>query len=67
VTGDEVRAARERLGWSQSDLAEALSVDPARPPVSRVTVAKWEAGHPAPPYLRLAVDRLLWIHNRGPT
>jgi transcriptional regulator with XRE-family HTH domain len=34
---DELRRVRERLGWTQADLADALGVH-------RVTVAKWEAG-----------------------
>jgi transcriptional regulator with XRE-family HTH domain len=34
---EELRRLRERLGWTQGALADALGVH-------RVTVAKWEAG-----------------------
>ncbi|MHB1170593.1 MAG: helix-turn-helix domain-containing protein [Longimicrobiales bacterium] len=56
MSPDEIRDVRTRLGWSQSELAEALSVDGR---VHPMTVSKWERGETTPqPYLRLALERL---------
>jgi len=45
--------ARQRLGWTQKELAVALGV-------SKFTINRWEGGHRAPPpYLRLAIEGLL--------
>lgn len=55
MTGAQLRRFRERLGWSQSRLAEALGVHVQ-------TVSKWERGALAienPKMLRLAMDALL--------
>ena len=44
MKSDDVRRMRERLGWTQEDLARELGVH-------RVTVARWETGEhsvPAP-------------------
>lgn len=57
MTGAEVRSARQRLGVSQAQLAEALDVHP-------LTVSRWERGERNPPamaelaigLLELAVD-----------
>ena len=52
MTADEIRAWREAKGWSQADLARALSIAPA-------TVSRWEAcERTPPPFLRLALDAL---------
>ena len=37
MTGRQLQRIRERLGWSQARLAEALGVHP-------MTVSKWERG-----------------------
>lgn len=37
MTGKELKAARERLGWTQEELAEALQVHP-------MTISEWERG-----------------------
>ena len=45
--------ARQRLGWTQKELAVALGV-------SKFTINRWEGGHRAPPpYLRLSIEWLL--------
>ena len=45
--------ARQRLGWTQKELAVALGV-------SKFTISRWEGGHRAPPpYLRLSIGWLL--------
>jgi transcriptional regulator with XRE-family HTH domain len=50
---DQLRRARMRRGWRQSDLAEALGVDPC-------TVAGWEAGAHGPTRKwRTAIERLV--------
>lgn len=60
MTPEELRAFRERLGWSLSRLAEALGVD-------RMTVWKWERGtHAPPPFLRLALERLEELERDPP-
>jgi transcriptional regulator with XRE-family HTH domain len=41
LTGEQVRAARGLLGWSQEDLAEKSKV-------SRPTIAEWERGARTP-------------------
>lgn len=47
-----LKSIRDRLGMTQADLAEALSV-------SRVTVARWEIGtHRIPESVALAVQHL---------
>lgn len=59
MTGAEVRAFRERLGWTLDRLAEALGVD-------RMTVWRWETeARRAPPYLRLALERVEQIAGRA--
>lgn len=60
TTPAAVLEARARLGWPQHRLAEALGIAPN-------TVARWERGEKRPPpYLLLALDRLLWLHRLGP-
>ena len=52
MSPDEIRAWREAIGWSQADLARALSIAAA-------TVSRWEAGERSPPpFVRLALERL---------
>lgn len=52
MTPDEIREWRDRMGWSQPRLAEAIGVHP-------MTVSAWERGtQEPPPYLRLALERL---------
>lgn len=52
MTAEEVKAWRERMGWSQERLAEALGVH-------TMTVSKWERGEQDhAPYLPLALDAL---------
>jgi transcriptional regulator with XRE-family HTH domain len=41
MTGDEIRAARERKGWTQEELAERLRVGPR-------TIGNWERGATVP-------------------
>ena len=43
MTGDELRAYRERQGWTRQQLAELFSASLERP-VSKATVADWERG-----------------------
>jgi len=55
----ELKAARKKLGFSQSQLAEALGVD-------RVSVARWETGtRRIPPMLRLALKALQMERRKG--
>ena len=52
MTPTQIREWRDRMGWTQDQLAEALGVFP-------LTVSKWERGvQPPQPYLRLALERL---------
>lgn len=52
MSGRELRAARERLGLTQAELAKVVGVQ-------RVTVARWEAGlRKIPPMLTLALKAL---------
>lgn len=54
MTADELRAVRDDLGYSRTELGAALGVDQA-------TVWRWEQGQRAiPSYLPLALDTLLW-------
>jgi DNA-binding transcriptional regulator YiaG len=48
MSKDEVKAIREKLGWTQAELAENLGVNQS-------AVAHWEAGNrnPAGPVVRL--------------
>jgi transcriptional regulator with XRE-family HTH domain len=56
MTPDEIRAWREERGMSQTDLADALSVDGRLAPP---TVSRWESGdRKPPPFLRLALKAL---------
>jgi len=49
MTPDELKARRETLGLSQSDLARALDVP-------RQHVYRWEAGtHKVPPLMKMAL------------
>lgn len=58
MTGADVRRWRKRRGWSQQQLADALSVA-ARDPVHWTTVSRWERGElPVPALLPLALDGL---------
>ena len=53
MTPAELKAARRRLGLTQRALGEALGV-------SRVTIARWEAGlHPLPRAVGLLLNRML--------
>jgi transcriptional regulator with XRE-family HTH domain len=57
MTGAELRAARQRLGWSQAELARALSTKTQH--VHPRTVRRWENGErEAPPFLALALHDL---------
>lgn len=57
MTPAEIRHWREVRALSQADLARALG---CKPP----TVSRWEAGErDAPPYLRLALERLARDHR----
>lgn len=47
---------RERLGWSQADLAEALGVHP-------MTVSKWERGAQPIPEMAAIAIRCLAEHG----
>lgn len=59
MTGAEVRAFRERLGWTLDRLAEALGVD-------RMTVWRWEQeARKPPPFLRLALERVEQTEGRA--
>lgn len=52
MTAEEVKAWRERMGWSQEQLADALGVH-------AMTVSKWERGEQDhAPYLSLALAEL---------
>lgn len=66
TTPNDVRAIRARLGVTQHELAELLSANGRS--ITARTVGNWEAGrHPPPPFLRLALDRLVELHApRGP-
>lgn len=53
---EEIRAWRDERGWSQADLARALSVDGR---TAQATVSRWESGKRSPPsFLRLALKAL---------
>jgi DNA-binding transcriptional regulator YiaG len=53
VTSDDVVAARRQLGLTQVELARVLGV-------ALTTLQRWELGLTRPPpYLRLALERLL--------
>jgi DNA-binding transcriptional regulator YiaG len=53
VTADDVVAARRQLGLTQVELARVLGV-------ALTTLQRWELGLTRPPpYLRLALERLL--------
>lgn len=55
----DLKAWRERNGYSLRALALALSADPDAPPVDHMTIWKWEQGRAAwPAYLPLALERL---------
>lgn len=54
MTPQEYRALRERLGWSQKRLAEAVGV-------SRETVVRREGGHPSYPIDREAELAILRV------
>lgn len=41
MTPSEIVAIRQRLGWSQGQLAQVLGVHP-------LTISRWERGHGAP-------------------
>ena len=56
-TGDQIRAARERKGWTQQQLADALDV-------SRGTVRNWEAGT-QPRNATSRIEQVLDIQLRG--
>lgn len=64
MTGAEVRSARQRLGVSQAQLAEALGVN-------KLTISRWERGERNPPtmvelaigLLELAVDDASTVQN----
>ncbi len=52
ISADELRSARERLGWSQADLAKATGYHYS-------AVSLWESGkRSVPPRLRLVLERL---------
>lgn len=54
MTGEELRAARERLALTQKQLAESLDVEGGGR-----TIRRWENGERGiPSYLRLAVEHL---------
>lgn len=56
MTARQLQRLRERLGWSQERLAEALGVHP-------MTVSRWERGAlPVPPMAAIAV-RCLAEHS----
>ena len=58
MTPEEIKAARERLGLTQTELAAQLGVAQSR-------VAVWETGkHAAPPFLALALRALLFEELR---
>lgn len=53
----DLKAWRERMGWSQPRLAEALGVHP-------MTVSKWERGESEwQPFLPLALEQLERTHG----
>lgn len=59
----DLKAWRTAMGWTQDDLAEALSADPEQPKVTRVTIGRWERGESTPPpYLGLA---LKWLEQEA--
>lgn len=66
TTVNDVLATRMRLGWTQQQLADTLSNSRKR--AAGRTVRGWESGEYAPPpYLKLALDRLIELHaSRGP-
>ena len=55
MTSDDLKAWREKHGYTQVSLAQALGVH-------EMTVSKWERGvtrkDQIPPFLRLALERL---------
>ena len=58
MSGRELKAARERLGLTQAELAKAVGVQ-------RVTVARWEAGlRKIPPMLTLAMKTLSKVRRK---
>jgi DNA-binding transcriptional regulator YiaG len=57
MTGDEVRAARQRLGLTQAQFAERLGV-------ARMTVVRWENGWMAVGSTAAVLIRLL-ANRRG--
>jgi transcriptional regulator with XRE-family HTH domain len=60
-----LKAWREARGWTQDQMAEALSADPEQPKVTRVTIGRWERGESTPPpYLSLALERLAQKRRR---
>lgn len=60
TTRNDVWATRKRLGWSQRELAEALS-NGRKPGVAVKTISRWETGEvEPPPYLKFA---LRWIEE----
>ena len=58
--GDKIKAARDRLRWSQQQLADAIGVD-------RKTVDNWEHGRTRPLRAHLAaLERILGPLKGGP-
>ena len=56
MTPEEIRTERQRLGYTQKELAKALGL--IGPRVER-TIEDWEAGRRTPPaYLRLALEMI---------
>lgn len=58
MSGKELKKWRERLGFTQSELAGRLGL-PNPQQGGRVTIARWESGDfPFPPYLPLALETI---------
>lgn len=59
MTKKEIKSARTRLGFSQSQLAEILGTH-------AMTVSKWETGERSPDSSAIAaVKMLVWAKERG--